>query len=59
MSLETVQTVGGFNPAFFMYGEDNEWAHRRKRGPLWIHPDGALYHDEKPKPWPQLVVLEQ
>jgi len=61
MSLETVQTVGGFNPAFFMYGEDNEWAHRLKKagGRFWIHPDGALYHDEKPKPWPQPVVLER
>ena len=31
LMLETVQTVGGFNPAFFMYGEDNEWAHRLKK----------------------------
>ena len=54
MTLDTVRHVGGFNPAFFMYGEDNEWAHRMKKagGSFVIHPDGALYHDEKPKPGP-------
>lgn len=61
MTLNTVRQVGGFNPAFFMYGEDNEWAHRLKKvgGAFVIHPDGALYHDEKSKPWPKPVILER
>lgn len=61
MTLDTVRTVGGFNPAFFMYGEDNEWAHRLRRagGSFWIHPDASLYHDEKVKPWPKATILER
>ena len=61
MTLNTVRQVGGFNPAFFMYGEDNEWAHRLKKagGRFWIHPEGSLFHDEKPKPWPKPTVLER
>lgn len=61
MTLDTVRAVGGFNPAFFMYGEDNEWAHRLRKagGKFMIHPDGALFHDEKPKPWPKQTILER
>lgn len=61
MTLDTVKTVGGFNPAFFMYGEDNEWAHRFRRlgGRFWIHPEASLYHDEKVRPWPKTTVLER
>ena len=61
MTRNTVRQVGGFNPAFFMYGEDNEWAHRLKKagGRFVVHPDGALYHDEKPQPWPKPVILER
>lgn len=61
MTLDTLRTVGGFNPAFFMYGEDNEWGHRLRKagGTFWIHPDAALYHDEKVKPWPMSTILER
>jgi hypothetical protein len=32
---------------------------KKAGGAFVIHPAGALYHDEKPKPWPKPVILER
>lgn len=60
MSMRTLRAVGGFNPAFFMYGEDEEWGARLRAvgGSFWVHPDALLFHEE-PIPPPLVTVLER
>jgi len=47
MSTEVVQLVGGFNPLFFMYGEDRDWALRLNLlgGKFRVLPSVICRHD--------------
>jgi N-acetylglucosaminyl-diphospho-decaprenol L-rhamnosyltransferase len=60
MSMRTLRAVGGFNPVFFMYGEDEEWGARLGAvgGSFWVHPDALVFHEE-PTPPPLATVLER
>ncbi|WP_449399765.1 glycosyltransferase family 2 protein [Chryseobacterium wanjuense] len=45
----TIETVGGFNPFFFHYGEDNEYVNRvhfhKKK--VFLAPESKVVHDGK------------
>ena len=60
MSMRTLRAVGGFNPIFFMYGEDEEWGARLRAvgGAFWVHPGGLVLHEEPTSP-PVAIVLER
>lgn len=47
LDVKTVQLIGGFDPDFFMYGEDDNYMHRVKYHGLKIgvHPAARIYHD--------------
>lgn len=46
-SIKTLKKVGGFNPIFFQYGEDNNFSHRLKRFGLkfFVDPNSIIFHD--------------
>lgn len=46
ISLETVQMIGGFDPLFFHYGEDNDYIQRLHANNklIGIVPDAKLFH---------------
>jgi GT2 family glycosyltransferase len=51
ISRECIEKVGGFNPSFFLYGEDDNYLqrvyfHSLKVG---IHPKCVIYHDRESK----------
>lgn len=45
--ISLVRTIGGFNPVFFMYGEDRDWARRLLKcgGRFTVLPDVWCFHD--------------
>lgn len=49
LPLKTLQSIGGFNPIFMHYGEDDEYLARVvfHRGKIGIVPDALLYHDRE------------
>jgi GT2 family glycosyltransferase len=49
ISSECLEIVGGFNPSFFHYGEDDNYLHRVKFHKLKIGvlPDTTIYHDRE------------
>ena len=44
--------VGGFNPSFFHYGEDDNYVHRLHHHgyELMLHPDCKVHHDREDRP---------
>ena len=46
LTASTLKKVGGFNPAFFMYGEDREyvWRLQQTGGQVWVHPNAKVRH---------------
>lgn len=49
ISRKCLDTVGGFSPAFFLYGEDDNYVHRLKYHGLKIGilPSSLVYHDRE------------
>lgn len=47
--IRTLQLVGGFNPSFFHYGEDNNYVHRLqfKKLKTGVYPHAVIYHDRE------------
>lgn len=47
-----IETIGGFNPSFFHYGEDDNYVHRAKFHGIQclLHTDSAVYHDREERP---------
>lgn len=47
MPISVIETIGGFNPLFFHYGEDNNYIHRLHyhRIPIYLVPGAHIYHD--------------
>lgn len=45
---KTLSLVGGFNPLFFMYGEDNDWVRRllKQQGNVFVLPTLKCRHDK-------------
>lgn len=45
---KVIESVGGFDESFHMYGEDNEWAMRIVRGGWWMlfEPDATVMHHQ-------------
>lgn len=52
MSRKCIETVGGFNPIFHMYGEDDNYIHRTHYHGLkvGIYPFAIIYHDRENRP---------
>lgn len=63
ISRTCIETIGGFNPLFFHYGEDDDYLNRvRYHGlKIGIYPGTAIYHDrekrEKPEAFKDLDLL--
>ena len=55
IKAEAIREVGGFDPLFFMYGEDNDlWERFKRRG--WkagIFPTATAFHHHDPRTWKQ------
>jgi len=51
ISSECIKKIGGFDPIFFLYGEDEEFAMRTRRNgfKIGIVTDAIIYHDRTPK----------
>ena len=49
ISRNCIETVGGFNPLFFLYGEDNDYLTRVKyhKFKVGVYPDANIYHDRE------------
>lgn len=49
MSRKCIATIGGFNPLFFMYGEDDNYIQRLKYHELkvGVYPFAIIYHDRE------------
>ena len=49
LTKECLRVVGGFNPTFFHYGEDDNYVHRLRYGKLKIgvYPKVSVYHDRE------------
>lgn len=49
ITKDCLQKVGGFNPSFFHYGEDNNYIHRVffKGLKVGVYPHPKIYHDQK------------
>ena len=49
ISKECLKKVGGFHPAFYHYGEDDNYLHRVKHRNLkiGIYPEAVIYHDRE------------
>lgn len=49
ISRKCLDTVGGFNPAFFLYGEDDNYIHRLKYHgfKIGVLPKALIYHDRE------------
>lgn len=49
INKETLKNVGGFDPLFFHYGEDNNYCQRLlfHKGKIGINPHSIIYHDCK------------
>ena len=52
MPKELLMNVGGFNPSFFHYGEDDNFVHRLHHHgyELLLHPDCRVHHDREERP---------
>lgn len=52
MPRKLLMTVGGFNPSFFHYGEDDNYVHRLHHHgyELLLHPDCIVHHDREDRP---------
>jgi GT2 family glycosyltransferase len=52
ISRQTITTIGGFNPVFFAYCEDDNYIHRlRYHGlDIGIFPHSNMYHDRENRP---------
>ena len=52
MPRELLLKVGGFNPSFFHYGEDDNYVHRLHHHgyELLLHPDCLVHHDREDRP---------
>lgn len=60
LTRHCIETVGGFNPAFFLYGEDNNYVHRaRWRGlKVGVYPPARIYHDREMRPVKEPDMVE-
>lgn len=49
MTRKTIETVGGFNPSFFHYGEDDNYVHRLHyhRLKIGVLPNARIFHDRE------------
>ncbi len=49
ITKKCLKIVGGFNPSFFHYGEDNNYAHRvlYKGLKIGVYPHAKIYHDRR------------
>jgi len=49
LNMKCVELVGGFDPSFFMYGEDGNYMHRIKyyRLKIGVCPSARIYHDRQ------------
>ena len=49
MPVSMLKTIGGFNPLFFHYGEDNNYYQRLKYHgiPVFLVPQALMYHDRE------------
>ncbi len=49
LSKESLRIVGGFNPSFFHYGEDDNYVHRLtfKKLKIGVYPKVFIYHDRE------------
>lgn len=47
ISWNTLQSIGGFNPVFFMYGEDKDYVERlvSKGGHIMVYPNVHVFHE--------------
>lgn len=52
MPKDLLLKVGGFNPSFFHYGEDDNYVHRLHHHgyELMLHPDCRVHHDREDRP---------
>jgi len=58
--IKTLSLIGGFNPLFFMYGEDDDWARRlaNKGGRVLVVPTLRCRHDKSVQSLPQNTLEE-
>lgn len=61
LPIQTLRLIGGFNPLFFMYGEDNDWARRlvNSGGRILVLPTLKCRHDKASNQQPSLKSLMQ
>lgn len=52
LTKEALKTIGGFSPAFFHYGEDDNYCHRVQyfKMKMGVVPDTYIYHDREDRP---------
>lgn len=52
LTKQSLELVGGFNPIFFHYGEDDNYVHRLhyKGLKLGVYPFAQMYHDREERP---------
>jgi GT2 family glycosyltransferase len=52
ISRKTIEVIGGFNPIFFAYCEDDNYIHRlRFHGlEIGVYPHSTIYHDREDRP---------
>lgn len=57
ISRECVQTVGGFDPLFFHYGEDDNYCQRLNYHgfKIGVAPDAVLFHDRENRSNPEIT----
>lgn len=49
LPINVIETVGGFNPSFFHYGEDDNYVHRSRYHGIQclLHTNSLVYHDRE------------
>lgn len=61
LSCNCIKTVGGFNPSFFMYAEDDNYLQRVKYHGLkiGIYPKTEIHHDRAERSTPKQLVVNE